>query len=90
MTSDFPTDRDPVYGWEAVHSPGHRCYKSPQCQLYADLSKLYYDRASILADIPGRQASVDKCNALGVKYYRLSVGLPAEKTEFDMTGRKNE
>jgi hypothetical protein len=72
--SDFPTDRDPVYGWESVHEPDHRSYKSPQRQLYADLSKLYYDRASILADLPGHQAAVDKCNELGHKYYLLSIG----------------
>jgi hypothetical protein len=74
MTSDFPTDRDPVYGWESVHEPDHRCYMTPQRQLYADLSKLYYDRASVLADLPGRQAAVDKCNELGHKYYLLSIG----------------
>jgi hypothetical protein len=74
MTSDVPTERDQVYGWESVHEPNHRPYKDGWHQLYADLSKLYYDRASILADLPGRQAAVDKCNELGHKYYLLSIG----------------
>jgi hypothetical protein len=72
--SDFPTERDQVYGWESVHEPDHRSYKTRERMLYADLSKLYYDRASILADLPGQQEAVDKYNTLGHKYYLLSIG----------------
>ncbi|MFA5379729.1 MAG: hypothetical protein WC455_28480 [Dehalococcoidia bacterium] len=74
MSSDFPTERDPVYGWESVHEPDHRYYKSRERMLYAGLSKLYYDRASELADIPEQRHLVGHYNLLGHKYYLLSIG----------------
>ena len=89
-TGDVYSDRDPVIGWEQNTGPGHKPYKSPNKQLYADMSKNCYNMASDLIDVGGQQDLVDKYNALGGRYHRLSVGLPAEKTEFDMTGRKNE
>jgi hypothetical protein len=72
--SDFPTERDTVYGWESVHEPDHRCYKTPERYAYYDLSKMYYDKASELIDLNGTQEAIDKYNKLGDKYYFLSVG----------------